>query len=57
MLSHLWPESRLALASPELTAWQDWPGALHRCFLIPEGTLAISIRLISTSSADAPAGE
>jgi CheY-specific phosphatase CheX len=48
MVSHLWPESRLALGSPELTAWQDWPeeGTLHRCFVIPEGKLAISIRLL-----------
>jgi hypothetical protein len=48
MLSHLWPESKLALSSPELAVWQDWQGAgpLHRCFAIPEGKLAISIRLI-----------
>ena len=47
MLSHLWPESKLALLSPELTPWQEWPraGPLHRCFTIPEGMLAISIRL------------
>jgi hypothetical protein len=47
-LSHLWPESKLALSSPELAAWQEWPasGALHRCFAIPEGLLAISVRLI-----------
>jgi CheY-specific phosphatase CheX len=53
MLSQLWPESRLVLSSPELTAWQDWPadGALHRCFTIPEGMLAISIRLTSPSVA------
>ncbi len=48
MVSHLWPESRLAIASPELTLWQEWPaeGTLHCCFVIPEGRLAISIRLI-----------
>ncbi len=47
MLSHLWPESKLALSSPELTPWQEWPsvGLLHRCFTIPEGMLGISIRL------------
>lgn len=47
MLSNLWPESRLALSSPELTDWQEWPGprVLHRCFTLPEGMLAISIRL------------
>jgi CheY-specific phosphatase CheX len=53
MLSNLWPESKLALGSPELTAWQDGPdnGSLHRCFMSPEGMLAISIRLISKSGA------
>jgi CheY-specific phosphatase CheX len=58
MLSHLWPESNLALASPELTAWQDWleVGALHRCFTLPEGMLAISIRLTSTPKTAAPRG-
>jgi CheY-specific phosphatase CheX len=50
MLSHLWPESRLALSTPDLTPWQEWPkeGLLHRCFATPEGILAISIRLILT---------
>ena len=49
ILSQLWPESTLALSSPELTAWQDWPaeGTLHRCFATPEGMLAISIRLLT----------
>jgi CheY-specific phosphatase CheX len=48
MVSHLWPESRLSIASPELAPWRDWPaeGTLHRCFVIPEGRLAISIRLL-----------
>ncbi len=51
MLSRLWPESKLALGSPELLDWQDWPaGALHRCFMLPEGMLAISVRLLSTSA-------
>ncbi len=47
LLSRLWPESTLALSSPELTGWEDWPpeGTLHRCFLIPEGMVAISVRL------------
>jgi hypothetical protein len=51
MLSHLWPESRLALASPELIAWPVWPGegVLHHCFVIPEGLLGVSIRLIPRS--------
>jgi hypothetical protein len=56
ILSHLWPESKLALSSPELTAWQEWPseGPLHRCFAIPEGMLAISIRLTSPQTASPP---
>jgi hypothetical protein len=47
MLSHLWPESRLCLLTPELVAWQEWPseGLLHRCFILPEGLVAITIRL------------
>jgi len=55
MLSHLWPESRLALACPELIAWPEWPGGgvLHHCFVIPEGLLGISVRLIPRSRAGA----
>jgi len=51
MLSKLWPESRLAIGSPELMPWPDWSGngALHRCFATPEGMLAISIRLLAAS--------
>lgn len=59
LLSHLWPASQLALASPEITAWQEWPvqelaseTVLHRCFLLPEGMLALSIRLISAARAE-----
>jgi CheY-specific phosphatase CheX len=54
ILSRLWPESKLALSSPELTAWQEWAsagGPLHRCFQLPEGMLAISIRLILSGAA------
>ena len=49
MLSQLWPESTLALAAPESIGWQEWPpeGTLHRCFQIPEGMLAVSVRLLS----------
>jgi hypothetical protein len=56
MLSRLWPESKLALGSPELMTWQEWSGAgaLHRCFMIPEGLLATSIRLIPASLAAVP---
>ena len=56
LLSHLWPESKLALAPPELAAWEEWPHqelasqiVLHRCFLLPEGMLALSVRLISST--------
>lgn len=50
ILSQLWPESRLAISSPELAAWREWPGKgmLHRCFVIPEGLLAISIGLLAS---------
>ena len=56
MLSRLWPESKLALGSPELMDWQEWSGAgpLHRCFMIPEGLLAISIRLTTASQPAIP---
>jgi Chemotaxis phosphatase CheX len=58
LLSHLWPESRLALASPELTPWREWlgEGALHRCFALPEGMVALSIRLTSRMPGAAPRG-
>jgi hypothetical protein len=54
MLSHLWPESKLDLVSPELEAWQDWvpEGTLHRCFTLPEGRLAISIRLVAPAASE-----
>jgi hypothetical protein len=47
ILSKLWPESKLALSSPELSLWREYAdaGALHHCFAIPEGKLGISIRL------------
>lgn len=55
ILSKLWPESKLALSSPKLTLWEEWPdaGALHHCFAIPEGLIGISIRL--TAALEAPA--
>ena len=57
ILSKLWPESKLALSSPKLSLWQEWPdaGALHHCFAIPEGLLGISIRL--TAALDSPADD
>lgn len=52
MLSQLWPESTLALASPELARWEEWPqqGVLHRCYAIPEGMLAVSVRLLQAAT-------
>jgi len=57
MLSRIWPQSKLAIAPPELTGWRDWQDVqvLHRCFVIPEGKLAISIRLIAQSTSPASA--
>ena len=57
MLSRIWPQSKLAIAAPELTGWKEWPEApvLHRCFVIPEGKLAISIRLIAEATPVGPA--
>jgi CheY-specific phosphatase CheX len=57
MLSRLWPESTLALATPEWATWEEWPGetVLHRCFTIPEGMVGISIRLESGGASECPA--
>ncbi len=43
ILSHLWPESKLALGPPELLAPDDSPCRFHDCFELPEGRLAIWI--------------
>jgi len=55
ILSKLWPESKLALSSPKLSRWEEWPDveALHHCFAIPEGLIGVSIRL--TAALDSPA--
>jgi len=46
VLSQLWPDSRLALAAPEPAGCvRHEPGGLHGCFALPEGLLAVSIRL------------
>ncbi|HEX5227181.1 MAG TPA: chemotaxis protein CheX [Bryobacteraceae bacterium] len=47
MLSRLWPESTLALAAPQSVGWEEWApaGTLHLCFQIPEGMVAVSLRL------------
>ena len=49
VLSNLWPESRLSLSSPELAGEHLPEGAVHRCFALPEGKLAVSIRLRSSA--------
>lgn len=43
IMSHLWPESKLALRPPEIAAAKppDFGSALHRCFELPEGKLAL----------------
>ena len=44
VLSNRWPESRLSLATPELGGCGcATVGALHRCFMLPEGALALTI--------------
>ncbi len=56
ILSRVWPESRLQLEAPELTAWEDGPEyALHCCLAMPEGMLAISIRMCETPGSVEPA--
>jgi len=45
VLSHLWPESDLRLAAPELIrAERAIEDIAHQCFVLQEGMLAISIR-------------
>jgi len=45
-MSHLWPESTLALEAPEPTDPSEVIGTgWHRCFTLPEGMLAITIRM------------
>jgi CheY-specific phosphatase CheX len=44
ILSRLHPDSLVALSAPELApADFDRPGAIHQCFAIPEGTLAVDL--------------
>jgi hypothetical protein len=47
VLSSLWRESRLQLDAPKLAEWQcAGEGVWHCCLVLPEGRLAISIRLV-----------
>jgi len=44
VLSKRWPESRLSLATPELSTDDHSPHCgVHRCFTLPEGLLALTI--------------
>ena len=46
VLSRLWPESDLTLEAPEsIQAAGPLEHALHKCFLLPEGMLSVSIRV------------
>ena len=45
VLSKLWPESKLSLASPELANSEFRLEGLHRCFTLPEGMLSVSLRV------------
>jgi chemotaxis phosphatase CheX-like protein len=47
ILSSLWPESGLQLEAPKLAPWEcGGEGVWHCCLILPEGRLAISIRLV-----------
>jgi hypothetical protein len=53
VLSHFWPESDLSLRAPEwIPAEASLEGAVHRCFLMPEGMLGVSIRVNGPVSPD-----
>ena len=44
LMSTLWPESVLSLGTPELaTAEHGFLGAMHCCFTLPDGMVAVSI--------------
>jgi hypothetical protein len=44
ILSHFWPESKLAIGAPEISAEASpFNDALHCCFEMPEGKLAVWI--------------
>lgn len=48
LMSNLWPESSLSLGSPELvSAEHGFPEAMHCCFSLPDGMVAVSIGLRS----------
>jgi CheY-specific phosphatase CheX len=48
LMSSLWPDSSLSLASPELVASDhNLNGAKHCCFALPDGMVAVSIGILS----------
>ncbi len=50
LMSTLWPESNLSLDSPELVSAADgFAEAMHCCFTLPDGMVAVSIGLCSTA--------
>jgi Chemotaxis phosphatase CheX len=52
ILSSLWPESSLQLDPPKQAAWGcSGDGVWHCCLMLPEGRLAISIRLLKKPGA------
>ena len=48
LMSNLWPESALSLDTPELaSAEHAFLGAMHCCFSLPDGMVAVSIGVCS----------
>jgi len=48
LMSKLWPESSLSLDTPELAvAEHAFLGAMHCCFTLPDGMVAVSIGVSS----------
>jgi hypothetical protein len=51
ILSHVWPESKVALGAPEISTEEPlFNDALHRCFELPEGKLAVWIHCSEASA-------
>ena len=49
ILSHFWPDSDLTLEPPEVVGAEvRLEGGVHRCFMLSEGTLAVSIQVSSS---------
>jgi CheY-specific phosphatase CheX len=51
VLSQLWPDADLSLAVPEPIRFEESTAdALHACFLLPQGKLSVSIRVLNRNS-------